>query len=58
VLEISNLLDYRANNRLIHGNTTTSSLYKREVGTLFNPELANPTPNGMVPCSFEGGHDG
>jgi hypothetical protein len=44
--------------RIIHGNTTPSSLYKREIGLLFNPELADPTPDGMVRCNFEGEHDG
>ena len=46
----------RANNRLIHRNPTkTSSLYKRQIGLLLKPELADPTPDGMFPAALKEG---
>ena len=42
----------------IHRKTTTSSLHKREIGLLLNPQLAAPAPDGMLSAGFEGGHDG
>ena len=46
----------RANNTLIHRDPTkTSSLYKRQIGLLLKPELADPTPDGMFPAALKEG---
>src|SRR4029077_11653969 len=44
------------NNRLIDCNTTTtSSLYKRQIGLLLKPELVDPPPDGMFPAALKEG---
>ena len=35
--------------------TATSSLYKRQIGLLLKPELADPPPDGMFPAALKEG---
>src|ERR1700726_5258525 len=52
-MQLSTFATVSANNRLI--DRSKSSLYKRQIGLLLKPELADPPPHGMFPAALKEG---